>query len=145
MNVAFFGQSGPYSPTALRYLVQGPKPYHVRLVIEGVSRRILGQAHRWQRARRCVAPPTDDLAATAVAAGIDTLQTSDVNATYILRQIAQRSIDILVCVGFNRLFSPALLATAPVAALNAHPSALPAWRGPSPLFWAFTQACRALP
>lgn len=38
---------------------------------------------------------------------------------------------------FDRKLPPALLALPPLGVVNLHPSLLPAYRGPAPLFWAF--------
>lgn len=44
----------------------------------------------------------------------------------------------LICVScFNQIFPPALLALPRLGCLNVHPSRLPYFRGPSPLFWTF--------
>jgi methionyl-tRNA formyltransferase len=140
MNIAFFGQTGPYGPAALRQLLgQHGVPYYVRVVVDGIGRQQSRRSHRWFAPKRCTLPPQEDLTQTAVAAGIDTLQTSDVNAPYVACELARRRIDVIVCAGFPCLFGPALLACATRGALNAHPSLLPRWRGPSPIFWALRQ------
>jgi methionyl-tRNA formyltransferase len=72
----------------------------------------------------------------ALAAGIPALESSDINARGAVRILSRHELDYIVCVGFDRLFSPQVLATARLGGLNAHPSLLPRWRGPSPLFWA---------
>lgn len=44
----------------------------------------------------------------------------------------------LICVScFNQIFPPPLLALPRLGCLNVHPSRLPDFRGPSPLFWIF--------
>ncbi len=44
----------------------------------------------------------------------------------------------LICVScFNQIFPPPLLALPRLGCLNVHPSRLPHFRGPSPLFWTF--------
>ncbi|NJN53511.1 MAG: hypothetical protein HC804_01420 [Anaerolineae bacterium] len=44
----------------------------------------------------------------------------------------------LICVScFNQIFPPALLEIPRFGCLNVHPSRLPQFRGPSPLFWTF--------
>ncbi|HUM72449.1 MAG TPA: formyltransferase family protein, partial [Chloroflexota bacterium] len=44
----------------------------------------------------------------------------------------------LICVScFNQIFPPPLLALPRLGCLNVHPSPLPYFRGPSPLFWVF--------
>ncbi len=137
MNIAFFGQTGPYSAAALRQLLRlDAGCSRIRVVIDGVPKGRLRRPHRWHAPKRRALPPQEDLTLSAVAAGIETLQTSDVNTPEVTHALAQRQIDVIVCAGFPCLFGPALLACAPRGAFNAHPSLLPRWRGPCPIFWA---------
>lgn len=134
MKVAFFGQSGPYAPMGLIRLVSHSNPFEVALVVEGRKFPIGRQVHRWLAPAPRPWPQTESLADTAVAGGIEVLQTADVNATAVANALRARGIEALVCVGFDRLFAPELLRCVPLA-INAHPSALPQLRGPAPLFW----------
>ena len=92
------------------------------------------QPHRFIEPTPRPLPGGESLADVASAAGARVLQTCDVNAAFAIKRLEQERLDALVCVGFDRLFSPDLLRAFPVA-INAHPSALPKLRGPSPLFW----------
>jgi methionyl-tRNA formyltransferase len=49
------------------------------------------------------------------------------------RVIASFECDTLVCFAYGKLFGPKFLSLFPYAALNIHPSLLPALRGPSPI------------
>ncbi|RYF03477.1 MAG: hypothetical protein EOO40_12185 [Deltaproteobacteria bacterium] len=69
------------------------------------------------------------------------LQTCDINAAYVRRLTQQARCDYLVCAGYFELLRPPLLAQFELA-LNAHPSLLPRWRGPAPLFWALRCGAR---
>ena len=141
MKVAFFGQSGPYAPLGLATLLSQSNPFEVALVVEGRKFPMGRQIHRWLAPAPRALPGTESLADTATALGIEVLQTADVNATAVANALRARHIDCLVCVGFDRLFAPALLAAVPVA-INAHPSALPQLRGPAPLFWLLRDGVR---
>lgn len=136
MRIAFFGQSGPYAPPALRELLHDAHGnLTVGLVVEGRKLPVGRRTHRWMDAqRRTAILVTESLSDTARAGGVDVLQTCDVNAPLVARAVADRHCDALVCVGFDRLFTPSLLEAAPLG-INAHPSALPDLRGPAPLFW----------
>ena len=46
-----------------------------------------------------------------------------------------RDFDLIVTACFPRRVPPSVLARARMSSLNVHPSLLPAYRGPSPLFW----------
>jgi methionyl-tRNA formyltransferase len=52
-----------------------------------------------------------------------------------LRLVEQYQPDLICVVCFPHLFPPALLALPRFGCLNLHPSLLPAYRGPAPLFW----------
>ncbi|MEZ4273256.1 MAG: formyltransferase family protein [Myxococcota bacterium] len=144
MRVVYIGQSGPYSPEALRLLL-GHDVFEIVLVVEGRSRPMGRLIHQWLKPSPAPLPPGDSLAPIAVAAGVPCLKTSDINHTYCRERIAAMNPDWLVCVGFDRLFCPELLATAQQGGLNAHPSDLPKFRGPSPIFWALKEGARRLP
>jgi methionyl-tRNA formyltransferase len=45
--------------------------------------------------------------------------------------------DLIVVACFPWLLPAALIGAASIAAINVHPSLLPRWRGPDPLFWAY--------
>ena len=47
--------------------------------------------------------------------------------------------------GFSKLFSQALLDVPKQGGINAHPSALPKWRGPAPIFWQLKEGMEYLP
>jgi len=49
------------------------------------------------------------------------------------RVVASFGCDTLVCFAYGKLFGPKFLSLFPYAALNIHPSLLPALRGPSPI------------
>jgi len=137
MRVVFLGQTGPYAPTALRLLAAQARAFSLALVVDGRRQAAGRMPHRLRTARAATAlPEGDSLTDLARALGLPVLETCDVNAPTAVRTIADHEPDWLVCVGFDRLFSPAVLACAPKGGLNAHPSLLPRWRGPSPLFWA---------
>lgn len=136
MRVGFFGQTGPYAPDALRRLLRGDGPYDVVLVVEGRRRPPGRSPHKFYRPQVRPMPAGEDLTGIGTSAGVPVLVTSDVNATVAVGEIAGFSLDMLVCVGFDRLFKRPLLATASRGGINAHPSRLPELRGPSPIFWA---------
>ena len=145
MRIAFFGQSGPYTSPALRQLIAHPHPdYEIVLVVEARKGRLGRQDHRLIKAKPAPLPAGDNLEELARAAGFPVLLTRDVNAKKAVWTINEHKPDWLVVVGFDRLFSPEVLATASAGGLNAHPSDLPNLRGPSPLFWALKEGRRSL-
>lgn len=137
LRVAFFGQTGPYAPAALRVLAKASAaPITVPWVVVGVK-------HPPGRTSMRIVPPpkgpaaqsfAEDLTALGHSLGATVLQTSDVNANAVVKTLRDAQLDVLVCVGFDRLFRAALLACFELG-INAHPGPLPRLRGPSPLFW----------
>lgn len=134
VRVGFFGQSGPYAPVALRRILDQPGPWQLVAVVEGQKGSPRTRLRRPMGAAQL--PSGEDLASLALAAGLPCLETSDVNGTQALFEIAALQLDWIVCVGFDRLFSRDLLKLARRGAVNAHPSKLPQYRGPAPIFWA---------
>ena len=51
--------------------------------------------------------------------------------------IRREKVDLLVVAFFNQLLKPAVLSIPRLGAINFHPSLLPAYRGPAPLFWTY--------
>jgi methionyl-tRNA formyltransferase len=136
LRVGFFGQSGPFAPVALRELMTGRPPIALALVVEGVKPGSHGHRHELRAPEPSRAPGGEDLCGLAASLGSPALRTSDVNARRAVELIGEHDLDWIVCVGFDRLFTPAVLATARCGGVNAHPSPLPLLRGPSPIFWA---------
>lgn len=144
MRVAFFGQSGPYAPVALRQLLAARGAYEIVLVVEG-RRRLEGRVdHRYVAPQPGPLPTGETLRDIARAGGVPVLHTSDVNDRGAVRRLVEHDIDMIVCVGFDRLFHAPVLATARRGAVNAHPSPLPELRGPAPIFWALREGRREL-
>ncbi len=55
--------------------------------------------------------------------------------------IASYKPDLLVVAFFNQLLKPSILKIPKYGAINLHPSMLPEYRGPAPLFWTFYDGC----
>ena len=119
-------------------------------LVEGRRKPAGGREHRWLKPRANAPihkhlPKGESLVDLGVAARIPILQTMDINAPVAIDAIRGTRPDLLVCVGFSKLFSTALLEVAPRGAINAHPSALPTWRGPAPIFWQLKEGMAHLP
>ncbi len=155
LKVAFFGQSGPYAPVALRRLLtaslweRAGAAFEVALVVEGKKRPMGRRDHRWLKpvgrsGPGGVLPRGQSLSELALAAAVPVFQSCDVNAPQAVKALAAVPVDVLVCVGFDRLFQAGVLGLPRLAALNAHPSDLPRLRGPAPIFWALKEGRREL-
>ena len=150
MRIVLIGQRGPYSSYAFRHLVRGLAGCEVVALAEGKPSPMKGREHRWLKPGRNAPlhkdlPRTQSLVDLAVAARIPILQTTDINDPKAIGALASLEPDLLVCVGFSKLFSQELLDIAAVGCINAHPSALPKWRGPAPIFWQLKEGMEYLP
>ncbi|MEM6731010.1 MAG: formyltransferase family protein, partial [Myxococcota bacterium] len=137
--VVLVGQSGPYAPPMLRRLFADSGPWRVVAVVEGRRRNSGGPLHRRVGPSAGPIPSTNHLTTVASACGITTLQTRDINDSRAIDFISATGARLLLCVGFDRLFAPAVLEAVPDGGINIHPSLLPEWRGPAPLFWALRE------
>lgn len=67
----------------------------------------------------------------AVSAGLEWLQTGDINSDEVRTRLAAAGVQVLVVAAFGQLLKAPLLAA--VSCLNVHGSLLPAYRGAAPL------------
>ena len=140
VRVAFFGQSGPYSAAGLAAMVaRFGAAARLALIVEapGHKRRVQ-HGWRWgwgqpQAALRRVGPELD-LEVLSRSMGVAHVWANDGDDSAVQRALAKAGIDVGATVGFPFLLSARTRAAA-ITVYNAHPSALPRWRGPSPLFW----------
>lgn len=63
-----------------------------------------------------------------------------VNTPLVRQLLVREGVELIVIGFFNQLLAPSTLEAVPLGAINMHPSLLPQWRGPSPLFWTFHAA-----
>ena len=79
----------------------------------------------------------DDVDAIAAARGIPMIDFDEESEASALAAAARGTPDLLAIACCPRILDERWLALAPCGAFNLHPSLLPAYRGPSPLFWQF--------
>ena len=149
MRVIFFGMECRFSRPTLAALLAGG--IDVRAVVVPRPRAVgAGGVGASSAPIRRLAPPRprQGLALPAVstergilglagATGIpifDVGRLAHAEAIAVLRGLQP---DVIVVACFPRLLPPALLNLPRHGALNVHPSLLPAYRGPQPLFWVF--------
>jgi methionyl-tRNA formyltransferase len=75
----------------------------------------------------------------ASAHGIPVVEVKVLSAPATLAALETYRPEVICVACFPRIFPRALLAIPPLGCLNLHPSLLPAYRGPAPLFWQFRQ------
>ncbi|HEX3633267.1 MAG TPA: formyltransferase [Casimicrobiaceae bacterium] len=76
------------------------------------------------------------VAHTAADYGIRTIAPEDPNATDVIASVGAGRPDFIFSFYYRRMLAPALLALAPLGALNMHGSLLPKYRGRAPVNWA---------
>lgn len=145
-RVVFLGMEG-FGSQVLAHLMQAgvrvvgvvaPAPRVPR------SRRawLLGQVRRGYRTlRRWLGTRFTGLEDLARTAGAPFLQTSNINSPEAIAWLRSRAPDYLCIATFNQLLKPPVLAVPRLGSLNVHPSLLPRFRGPSPLYWQLRKGC----
>lgn len=145
-RIVFFGLPGAFAARPLEAMVHaGLAP---RLVVEGLERDVApprddsqlfvagARPSWWRRRTGSQRDVMDGLVGFASELGLDAVRTGNANAHRTRNWLTQIQPDLFVVCGFHHLLSPALLALPRCGGLNLHPGALPAERGPAPLFWA---------
>ncbi len=94
-------------------------------------RRLLGRGA--EAARR-------DPFAVAADADIPAWIVGDASTPAAVELVKRERVDVLVIAFFNQLLKPAMLGVPRLGAVNLHPSLLPRYRGPAPLFWTYRDA-----
>jgi methionyl-tRNA formyltransferase len=75
----------------------------------------------------------------AAKAGATVLTIGDLTHKDTLAAIADFQPDVIATACFPDLLPPEVLSIPRLGTLNVHPSLLPRWRGPEPLFWTFRE------
>lgn len=73
----------------------------------------------------------------AMQEGISTFECRDIGHQDVVKWLCEMSLDIICVACWNRIIPPRVLGIPRQGFLNVHPSLLPAFRGPFPLFWQF--------
>lgn len=80
-------------------------------------------------------PPDPNIIGIGWNAGIDVYEVASLRNTITIQTIQRLKPDLIVVTCFNRLLPQSLVTNC--RSLNIHPSLLPEYRGPAPLFWIF--------
>lgn len=113
-----------YSALCLNLLVEKSKtlPYSIEVVLTH-------EAARMKNSNKLVDTPVSSLASS--------LSLPVIKATHITKPVIERikkfNPDILVCFSHGNIYGPVFLSLFNYQGLNLHPSALPKYRGPSPV------------
>ncbi len=143
LRVLFFGMEGVFSRAPLLELINArfhipaivvPRPEQSEPAREPI--RQLAPPHAPESDVPLLYPPRDlNIIGIAWNAGIDIYEVSTLRDERVLAMLQQLQPDIIVVACFPLLLPNRLSTKYPC--LNLHPSLLPEYRGPSPLFWIF--------
>ena len=88
-------------------------------------------------------PGIVDLAQVAGVRGVPVLRTHDVNDADTVEWVREQRPDLVVCVGWNSLLEPEMLAVPTQGTVGCHASLLPRYRGSAPVCWRSSAATPA--
>lgn len=80
-------------------------------------------------------PKHKNIELTAIEHNIPITYVLDVKSDVFVKEVADFQGDFFLVACFPHILPERVLKLAKIASLNAHPSLLPAYRGPSPIFW----------
>lgn len=125
MNILFIGSSGPLSLTPLQALVDSH--HSVCAIAADVENNSGFNAIR-----------TGTIQSLSFTHSIPLINLNK-NITDVIAEIESYHPDIILVSCYASLISQELISTAKIGAFNLHPSLLPRFRGPVPLFWQFRE------
>ncbi len=146
MRAIFFGQECRFSrPTLAALLAAGidvravvvPRPRSVRAGASGASIRRLEPPRPPRGLALPAASMEQGILGLAGTTGIPIFEVGRLTHEETITVLRDLQPDVIVVACFPRLLPLALLDLPRHGALNVHPSLLPAYRGPQPLFWIF--------
>jgi methionyl-tRNA formyltransferase len=163
VRIVFFGTDGVFSRAPLAALVDAGCDVCAVVVPPPAGLRVPAPLRRLEPPSRMLLPPLDapgepvrrmessprvplpllaipgepTVIGMAWARGIPVLEVADIRAATSLEALATLRPDLFCVACFPRLLPAALLQVPRLGALNVHPSLLPRYRGPFPLFWVF--------
>ncbi|MBI3764247.1 MAG: methionyl-tRNA formyltransferase [Chloroflexi bacterium] len=138
LRVLFFGMLGEFSIVPLKRLIESGSEVCGVVVptLKGEGGRMKSESLTF-RLPLLPSPVTTNIVTIARARGIPVVEVSKLSAPESLTAVAVYQPDVICVACFPQIFSPELLALPRFGCLNLHPSLLPAYRGPAPLFWQF--------
>ncbi|MFN8481962.1 MAG: formyltransferase family protein [Anaerolineae bacterium] len=145
LSILFFGMEGVFSHAPLAALLAAdhdvravvvPRPY--ALSGQNVAPRLRAPRHSHGLTLQLAGQPnTPTIVDVAWGAGIPVLEIGRPSRPDTLAALSNYAPDVICVACFPYLLPPKLLTVAKHGGYNVHPSLLPAYRGPSPLFWVY--------
>jgi methionyl-tRNA formyltransferase len=145
LRVLFFGMEGRFSRAPLAALLEAELevcavvvPHPAGVAGDGAPLRVLPPPRRRPHELPIATSPSEPtIVGLAWAHGVPVLEVDRLAHPETLAALHDLRPDVLCVACFPRLLPRKLLDLARHGGLNVHPSLLPAYRGPAPLFWVF--------
>jgi len=135
-NIGFIGSGGDFSLQPLKFLLSSK--HKLCLVgVDGLNKTLNGDP-RLQIFQPNQIESVESIARQHKIPIVDFQQ----NLTHLINQLDDYQLDLLVVACYNKKLSEAILKLPKIACINLHPSLLPAYRGPVPLFWQFREGLK---
>ncbi len=135
LRVVFMGTPGDYARTALKAVLDAG--YSVCSVVVPGGRQDVVHPGRNPRTPRIPIARPESLTGLASDIGIPVRAVNDIASHEIRAELAALTVDVILVACFPYILPSTLLGLPRCGCLNLHPSLLPAYRGPTPLFWQF--------
>jgi methionyl-tRNA formyltransferase len=141
LRVMFMGMGGAFSTIPLKSLLE--QDINVCAVVTpGLAPSASDLSRRMDLPLAGAGHPPETVASLAQGYAIPVEYVRQLDDAPTLERLAAYRPDVILVACFPYVFPPALLQLPRLACLNLHPSLLPAYRGPAPLFWQFRQGER---
>lgn len=148
LKIVYLGNRSPVAALPLQaLLVAGMRPAAVLLParpLPGERVPPIVQLAAAQQALLPIAGQAPDLAELALQAQIPLFAVASINHGDSLALLRSLAPDVVCAVCFPRRLRPPLLALPRLGCLNVHPSLLPQYRGPAPIFWALRDGATSI-
>ena len=132
-RVILFGTLGVFSYFVLRVLIKH-KINVAAVVIPGAT-PLTSPVEKFINIPILQQPQHDTIELLAIKHDIPTIYAHDIGSATLVKSLQAMAPDFMLVACFPYILPPALFNLPRVACLNIHPSLLPAYRGPTPLFW----------
>ena len=143
-KVLVFGTSGAFTAIVVQHLLSAGVPVAALALRGGARVRPVPPPAGRRPAAPIPVAPAGPLSGIAAAHRLPVVALDEADEEQARETIRRGAADVGVIACFPRILSASWLALTPRGAFNLHPSRLPAYRGPSPLFWQFRNGERRM-
>jgi hypothetical protein len=85
--------------------------------------------------------PLQSIRSLASRYGARVIEVADINDAETIATVSEFAPDLVLVFNFDQILQPAFIDVAASGVINVHPSILPSFRGPCPVFWALAGGC----